>query len=264
MIRVLRTIRFIIVMVAYCADMVWRGRKRSPADRMAFIAHQQKVGCQRLTRGLRISSEVIGDFPKDQPTLIVANHIGTMDPWILASHFEVAFVAKAEMGTWPLLGWVCRAVGIIFAHRRNVMKTAQTVEEIETRMRSGVAVLIFPEGTTSDGSELLPFKTGGFESVTNMDDGFIVPMYFHVRDIKNTKAGLDERKLVTWSAPQSMVSNLWQVLGLGPLHFVIRIGSPIPVHGKNRKELARASQEAVENLKRQEEAELARASSGTV
>jgi lyso-ornithine lipid O-acyltransferase len=253
MIRLFRSVRFIAVMVAYTADMVWRGRKLSHHDRMKLVAQRQRAGCVALTKGLNVTSEVIGAIPGDRATLLVCNHIGTLDPWILASNFNLAFVAKSEMEGWPLLGWVCRSVGIIFAHRKNVMKTAQTVDEIRARMRSGVAVMIFPEGTTSDGTALLPFKTGGFEAIANMSDGFVVPVYFHVRSIKRELVDLHSRKQITWYAPQKMLANLWQVLGLGPLHFVIRIGEPIATNDKNRKELAKESQGAVEALKRSEE-----------
>lgn len=260
MVRILRAVRFLLVMIYFCADMVWRGRKRSLQDRKKFIAQRQKIGCQTLIKGIGLTTEVQGHVPSDKAVLIVSNHIGTLDPWILASNLDVAFVAKSEMASWPLLGWVCRAVGIIFAHRKNVMKTTQTIDEIRSRMRSGVAVLVFPEGTTSDGTELLPFKTGGFEAISDMDDGFVVPVYFHVRSIRGEKVDPDSRKIVTWSAPQKMAANLWQVLGLGRLHFIVRVGEPIPTDGKNRKELAVASQNAVQALKLDEERALRMAS----
>ena len=226
------------------------------ADRMAFVAKRQQDAGKALCRGLRITTEVIGQYSSDKPSLIVPNHIGTLDPWIMASTFDIAFVAKSEMGGWPVFGWVCKAVGIIFAHRNKVMRTNQTVDEIRARMRSGVAVLIFPEGTTSDGRKLLPFKTGGFEAVSNMNDGYIVPVYFHVRSVNGTLVDVDSRVQVTWSSPQKMWTNLWQVLGLGRLHFVIRIGEPISSMNRNRKELARAAKDAMERLKRAEEEDL--------
>ena len=236
--------------------MFWRGPKKSDKDRMNFVARRQKIGCQHIVKSLGITTEVIGQIPNDKAVLVASNHIGVFDSLILASNMDVAFVAKAEMGTWPIMGWVFRVVGIIFAHRKNVMKTAQTIEEIRTRMRSGVAVMVFPEGTTSDGTQLLPFKTGVFEAISHMSDGFVVPVYFHVRTMGGEKVDAETRKLVTWFAPQNMRSNLWQVLGLGPLHFAIRIGDPISSDGKNRKELAAESQVAVQVLKSAEEKSL--------
>ena len=256
MLRVARGIRFLIVMIAYAAHMVWKGRSLDYRERMRFVAQRQKAGSAALIKGIRISAEVIGEIPLGKPLLLVSNHIGTLDPWILASQFEVAFVAKSEMGNWPVIGWVCDAVGIIFAHRKNVMKTQQTVDEIRARMRSEVAVMIFPEGTTSNGESLLPFKTGGFEAVSHMEDGWIVPIYFHVRGIKGDVVTEEGRKIVTWSSPQTMLSNLWKMLGLGKMHYVIRVGTPIASNQRNRKELAACAQQAVQVLKEAEENDL--------
>ncbi|MGB1375708.1 MAG: lysophospholipid acyltransferase family protein [Rhodothermales bacterium] len=256
MMRVIKAIRFFFVMVGYSLHMLITGRLLEAGRRPMHSALRQRAGCISLIKGLGFTAEVRGSYPKDIPSLIVSNHIGTLDPWILASQFNVAFVAKAEMGTWPVIGMVCRAVGIIFAHRKNVMKTSGTVNEIQDRMRSGVSVLIFPEGTTSNGQQLLPFKTGGFQAVAGMEDGYIIPMYFHARSIGGKEVTTASRETVTWSSPQGMFANIWHVLGLGPLHFVIRIGEPIPASGRDRKELARSSQEAVQRLMDEEIAEL--------
>ena len=252
MIRIWKAIRFIVVMVGYSVHMFVAGRGLEARARAAFVARRQRKGSASLVRGLRMTTEVHGAVPKGMPSLIVSNHIGTLDPWLLASNFDAAFVAKAEMASWPVFAFVCKAVGIIFAHRRNVMKTADTVNEIQERMRSGVSVLIFPEGTTSNGHQLLPFKTGGFEAVAGMEDGYVIPMYFHVRTINGQKTTEASRTTVTWTSPQTMFANLWHLLGFKHLHYVIRVGSPISASGRDRKQLAALAREAVLELMEEE------------
>ena len=256
MIRIFRAILFLLVMVWHSFRILVTRRALDSRARARHAAEGQRRGSAALVRVLRFTSEVKGDIPEGIPSLIVSNHIGTLDPWILAAQFNVAFVAKSEMGTWPVIRMVCRAVGVIFAHRKNVMKTHGTVDEIQECMRSGVSVLIFPEGTTSDGRGLLPFKTGGFQAVAGMEDGYIIPMYFHVRTINHQLVNEELRETVTWSGGQPMFENIWHLLGLGPLHFVIRIGDPISASNKDRKELARASFDAVASLMQEELAEL--------
>jgi 1-acyl-sn-glycerol-3-phosphate acyltransferase len=259
MMRIFRAIRFLFVMVGYSLHILFTRKKLDSRAQARHAAEGQRRGSTALVSVLRFTSEVKGEIPENMPSLVVSNHIGALDPWILAAQFKVAFVAKSEMGTWPVIRMVCRAVGVIFAHRRNVMKTNDTVDEIRERMRSGVSVLIFPEGTTSNGRDLLPFKTGGFQAVAGMEDGYIIPMYFHVRTIDGRLVNEDLRVTVTWFDGQPMFENIWHILGLGPLHFVIRIGDPIPASNKDRKELAHVSREAVKALMDEELADLKKA-----
>ena len=256
--RLFRAFRFLLVMVGYSLHMMWAGRALKARAYNSFVATRQRIAARKLIQGLRITTEVKGSVPEDLATLISPNHIGALDPWIIASHFDVAFVAKAEMGTWPVIKTVTKAVAIIFAHRKNVMKTAETLNEIQERMRSGVSVLVFPEGTTSDGTDLLPFKTTGFQAIVGMEDGFVIPVYFHVRKINGEMVDINSRKTVTWHSGQDMFENIWDLLDLGPLHYLIRIGSPIPAAGKNRKELAFETREAVRELMQQELREIVR------
>ncbi len=254
--RVFRVIRFIVVIVVCSVYTTYTRRGLEARARFKYLSQRQRLTCAALARALRISSEVVGDFPQDIPMLVVTNHIGQFDPWVVGSQFDFAFVAKSEMGGWPGLGAIFRAVGMIFVDRKKIMTTVGTVNEIQDRMRDGVPVLIFPEGTTSDGRQVNTFKTTGFQAVANMEDGYILPVYFHVRTINGKKVDSESRTQVTWAAPQSMVSNIKQILALGPLHYVIRIGAPIPSSGLDRKELARLSHAAVVNLMMDEIEEL--------
>ena len=253
---VFRIIRFIVVIVAFSVHTTLTRRGLEARARFKFLSQRQRLTCAALARTLRISAEVVGEFPQDIPMLVVTNHIGQFDPWVVGSRFDFAFVAKSEMGSWPVLGAIFRAVGMIFVDRKKTMTTVGTVNEIQDRMRDGIPVLIFPEGTTSDGRQVNAFKTTGFQAVANMEDGYILPVYFHVRTINGKKVDSETRMQVTWSEPQSMISNIKQIMALGRLHYVIRIGTPIPSSGRDRKELARLSHAAVVDLMMDEIKEL--------
>jgi len=162
--RLFRAFRFLLVMVGYSLHMMWAGRALKARAYNSFVATRQRIAARKLIQGLRITTEVKGSVPEDLATLISPNHIGALDPWIVASHFDVAFVAKAEMGTWPVIKTVTKAVAIIFAHRKNVMKTAETLNEIQERMRSGVSVLVFPEGTTSGGNDVRRHRSSSIQN----------------------------------------------------------------------------------------------------
>ena len=91
--------------------------------------------------------------------LLVSNHVSYLDILVLASLTPAVFVAKAEMRRWPVLGWFVRIAGTVFVKRDRRMQTGQAVDEIEVLLHAGCLVVLFPEGTSSDGKTILPFKS---------------------------------------------------------------------------------------------------------
>ncbi len=203
-----------------------------------------------MCSAINVRVSLRGNLPENAGSLVVINHLGVLDPWVLASCFPVALAAKVEMDAWPVFGWVGQSVGLIYVDRERRMNTTGFVEKVQRRMRDGVDVLVFPEGTTSDGVTLRPFKTGGFAAVANMEDGFVLPLYMWARRVNDVNTNPQTRKLVTWPEGTSMISNAWQVLGLKSVDMEILVGDLIPTAGMDRKELAMASQDQVESLMR--------------
>ncbi len=200
----------------------------------------------------------VADVPTNAPVLVVANHIGALDPWILAAIFDCSFVGKSEIARWPIVGFVGRAAGLILAHRQRKLKTTRMVHEVRARMQAGVPVAIFPEGTTSDGRALLPFKTGGFAALVDKggsrdgpdpgETGFVLPVYFHITHIDGQEATETEKTSLTWHGGEELWSWLWRVTR-HKLRWGVAIGVPIPARGHTRKSLGQAAQHAVETLR---------------
>ncbi|NCW45939.1 MAG: 1-acyl-sn-glycerol-3-phosphate acyltransferase, partial [Gemmatimonadaceae bacterium] len=107
------------------------------------------VGVRHTTRGA---------FP-DGPALLVANHLGWLDIVVLVARADCAFVAKREVSQWPVIGAVGRRLGVVFVERRPSRDLRRAVSELEARLREGAKVVLFPEGTTTDGRTVLPFKS---------------------------------------------------------------------------------------------------------
>lgn len=244
-----RMIRFVVAILWYTLHLWLTVRFVPTAQRPAYRAYRQMRGCQHFCRILKLRVTTRGTLPEGRAMLAVSNHLGTLDPWVLASQLPVAFVAKAEMARWPVAGWVCRTVGILFVDRAQRMQTTAFVEQVQARMHEGVCVLVFPEGTTSTGPGLLPFKTGAFEAVAEMPDGLVLPLYLHPVSINGQAVTEALRPLVTWAtSTQTMLQNYWQVFGLHAVELEVRIGPPLPTAGHDRKALARLAQGAVEAL----------------
>jgi len=91
--------------------------------------------------------------------LLVCNHLSYLDIIVLSSITPCVFVAKANVAAWPLFGWLTRAAGAIFVDRRRKLSAAAAIDEMRAAMAEGALVVLFPEGTSSDGSGILPFKS---------------------------------------------------------------------------------------------------------
>ena len=109
--------------------------------------------------GIRILRS--GDLPSER-CVLVANHINYFDPLVLASQVPLSVVAKREVRDWPAIGDVCRRLGVLFVDRADSMSGAQVLRDARTLLQQDVPVLIFPEGTTTQGDVVLPFKRGIF------------------------------------------------------------------------------------------------------
>lgn len=107
----------------------------------------------------------IKDWQVTKNTIFLSNHISYLDIIILNAIHPFAFVAKSEIAKWPLFGPMSRSVGTIFIDRSNPLAVKNLYKKIDDKIKYGDSVLIFPEGTTSNGEEILDFKKAVFMPV---------------------------------------------------------------------------------------------------
>lgn len=118
-----------------------------------------------LARILGLTLKVWGT-PIPGPVLMVSNHISWLDVVVLGTQAPVTFVAKREVASWPLLGFLARRSGTLFVTRDSVRATAGLVRAIASRLDAGEQVVVFPEGTTTAGETVLPFSRAVFQAVS--------------------------------------------------------------------------------------------------
>lgn len=110
--------------------------------------------------GLRV--HVTGSLVDDRPLLIVANHSSWADIIVLSTVAEVSFIAKSEVRNWPLFGMFAVLQRSVFVERERKHRSGQQANTIAERLAKGDAMVLFAEGTTSDGNRVLPFKSSLF------------------------------------------------------------------------------------------------------
>ena len=113
--------------------------------------------------------------------LIVSNHISWLDIFVINSAYPVTFVAKKSISRWPILSWLVKASETIFIDRKRITKIKETSKEVENFLQNKGSICIFPEGTSTDGSQLLNFKSTLLQTAINKKISVlpIAIQYFH-------------------------------------------------------------------------------------
>jgi len=221
---------------------------------------------RQVCRLLGIRLHIEGQIADSGPVLVVSNHVSWLDIPVLSAVAPLSFVAKKEVGTWPVISTLARLQRSVLVDRTRRTAVGQTTSEIVDRLKAGDTVVLFAEGTSSDGSRVLPFKTPLFAAVKptagngHTDPGACVQTlaiaYTHLHGIPLRRA---DRPLIGWYGDMEMASHAWELLKAGPLDVRIRIGPPVPLtEFADRKELARYSEAEI----RQAVADLLRGRTG--
>ena len=101
--------------------------------------------------------------PPTGPFLMVSNHLSYVDVLVLGSQVNCAFVAKSEVASWPIIGLICRTMDTIFIDRTLRKDILRVMQRIDKTLRQGLGVVLFAEGTSTNGQSVLPFKTSLLE-----------------------------------------------------------------------------------------------------
>lgn len=125
--------------------------------------------CVRLLRVFHVDLRVTGPVPTSG--LLVCNHLSYLDIVVLGATMPCVFVSKREVRSWPVFGWFASLAGTLFLRRDSRTAAAHTTREIGRVLDTGALVVLFPEGTTSDGREVLPFKSSLLEPATRQTHG---------------------------------------------------------------------------------------------
>ena len=170
--------------------------------------------------------------PIKRDVFFISNHLSWIDIAILGGHSGTAFVSKEEIGNWPIIGWLCRLNDTVFVSRSDRMGIAQQINQLRDALEQTWAITIFPEGTTSDGSGLLPFKAPLLKVLETPPPGIMVQPIF----LNYQENALE----ISWTGDESAPANAWKVLTrrssfLVEVHFLEPFD---PDHYSCRKEIA--------------------------
>jgi 1-acyl-sn-glycerol-3-phosphate acyltransferase len=209
-----------------------------------------------LCRLLRIRVRFDG-FPADgRAALFVSNHVSWADIVVIGSLHPVAFVAKREVASWPLVGITAKIQRTVFVDRKRRHQTAETVDEIAQRLKSGTSVVLFAEGTSSDGNRVLPFRSallGVVEKAVGSANSFngiaIQPISISYVGQHGMAMTRQQRPLVAWYGDLDFLPHIKALIERGAIDAVVSYGHALaagPAIG--RKEMTRQLEGTVRGL----------------
>ncbi|MDV3252450.1 1-acyl-sn-glycerol-3-phosphate acyltransferase [Devosia sp. BK] len=207
-----------------------------------------RMGCIFL--GLRVTT--IGEPATGRPTLLLSNHISWTDIVAIGSVAEVTFVAKQEVGKWPLVGLLADLQKTIYVDRTRRAGTGRTAEAMGQHMAGGNAVVLFAEGQSDIGTHVLPFRSalvGAAQhamEAAGATDVNIQPLTVAYTKLQGLPVSRNERSLIAWIKSKSVKQNIREILS-GPVKDVtVAFGAPqILSAGGNRKTITRAAENEV-------------------
>ena len=171
--------------------------------------------------------------------MLVANHVSWVDIMAMNAVAPACFVAKSEVGSWPVIGWLCHRAGTLFIRRDNRRDAMRVNLEISGMLKEGSSVALFPEGTSGDG--LLPghFHSSLLQGV--IDAGAdVAPVAIRYHDGAGRACGD-----AAFVGDMSFAQSLWNILRSPSLCVSLHYLPPLSVSGKNRRELAAEAHGAI-------------------
>jgi 1-acyl-sn-glycerol-3-phosphate acyltransferase len=241
--RAARSLARLVILVGtaleYCARFAGRRARGplSPRQRAQWLHESCRAGLRRL----RIAVQCQGSFPGRG--LLVSNHLSYLDILVYSSLSPCVFVSKREVRSWPIFGQMAVMAGTVFIDRSRSADARRVNSAMQNALASGCVVVLFPEGTSSDGSTVLPFRPALFEGAIGAGES-VTPAHLHY-DVSD---GRPETDVCYWGS-MSFLPHLLRLLSLRGVRAGVCFAL-VPAKFTDRKTAAQQTYEMVQELGR--------------
>ncbi len=234
--RAFRALRTFVHVFAGIATTTFVFPFATPSRRRALTQRWSR----KLLRVLHVDLRLQGaPPPAGGNLLIVANHVSWLDIFVLNALHPVRFVAKAELGRWPIAGSLIRGAGTLFVERTRRRDTHRVNRTVAEALARGDVVAVFPEGTTSDGAGLLPFKSSLLQPIIDAK-GTVQPLALRYRDVTGARTAA-----AAYVGDDTFMASFWRVCGVRSLQVEAIALERIASGDQHRRSLARAAEAAI-------------------
>ncbi|MCC5810135.1 MAG: 1-acyl-sn-glycerol-3-phosphate acyltransferase [Ectothiorhodospiraceae bacterium] len=192
----------------------------------------QALWCRSICRLMGVRIQLTGQAMAAPPVLLAANHLSWLDILVVAANWRVSFLSKSEVRSWPGIGLVATGLGTLYIERGGRDASGDAMRAMAQRLRDGHRVLFFPEGTTSPGLNLLPFRPRLFQAA--IDAGAPVQP-LTIRYLDHTDR---PHAVAPFVDDEGLLSHVWRLAAEPAMRAVLESGYPVESAGKGRNELA--------------------------
>ena len=171
---------------------------------------------------------VHGRMETKRPVMFVSNHTSYLDIPMLGSVIPAAFVAKSEVASWPAIGWLARLQGTLFVERNARLKVHGQHDMLNEHLASGKSMILFPEGTSSVGLEVLPFKSSLFGLTDKASSDLIIqPVSVICSQLDGMPITRAWRPLYAWYGDMTFMKHLWNAFKTGRFTVDVTFHAPV-------------------------------------
>ncbi len=213
---------------------------------LPFMAKNTKLAlikwwCGGLLRAFHIKVVTFGELPPSSTkgVMFVANHISWSDIHALNSKIALRFIAKAEIRSWPVFGYLVAKANTLFIDRSKKQEAAKIVNITAASLMAGDNLCFFPEGTTTDGKQVLPFKSSVLQAAIAANSRIwpVAIRYVNADGSINTN--------IAYAGEISLIDSMHQVIKQKNTCVELHFLSPIDAAGKDRRHLTQAAYDAI-------------------
>jgi len=174
--------------------------------------------------------------------VIIANHMSYVDGIVLGSIFPIVFVSKKEVRSWPVVGLWNILCGTIFIDRQHKQEVGNLVDRMTAKLKQEANILLFPEGTSTNGERMLPFQTVPLAAPLR-SRSIIVPTTLAYKSVDDRPVSPANRDLIYWYGDMDFISHFWKLLALRSVEALVTIQPQVecfryPDSSVGRKKLA--------------------------
>lgn len=208
----------------------WIIRRQFPTLSQAQREARVQAWAQAMLRHLGIDMVAKGAPPREGPVLLVSNHISWLDIVVIHATRHCRFVSKADVQHWPLVGLLAKGAGTLFIERESRRDAMRVVHHMAESLRAGEVLAVFPEGTTGDGTELLPFHANLLQAA------IAVNAPIQSLAIRFVDAASGQRSLAPcYVGDDTLVQSLWRTLCTSGLQAQVVFGATEFAQGRDRR-----------------------------